>query len=98
MLVTLPPVNEVETSKWNTRGWAYQEGLLARRRLVFTESQVYFQCTAMHYHESLSVPLATFHIKDLSRFHDEFASIFPRYGIGKRAEKINNRISEYAHR
>lgn len=37
---------EVQSSVWNTRGWTYQEGLLARRRLVFTEKQCYFQCGA----------------------------------------------------
>ncbi|KAH7084222.1 heterokaryon incompatibility protein-domain-containing protein [Paraphoma chrysanthemicola] len=35
---------EIGQSKWSTRGWTYQEGLLARRRLIFTQSQVYFQC------------------------------------------------------
>lgn len=29
---------------WSTRGWTYQEGLLSRHRLVFTESQAVFQC------------------------------------------------------
>ncbi|TGO80847.1 hypothetical protein BPOR_1629g00010 [Botrytis porri] len=38
--------NEVEQSVWNTRGWTYQEALLSRRRLVFTETQCYFQCDA----------------------------------------------------
>ncbi|KAK0726895.1 heterokaryon incompatibility protein-domain-containing protein [Lasiosphaeria miniovina] len=35
----------IQQSRWNTRGWTYQESLLSRRRLVFTDSQVYFQCT-----------------------------------------------------
>ncbi|EIW87336.1 HET-domain-containing protein, partial [Coniophora puteana RWD-64-598 SS2] len=29
---------------WNTRGWTYQEMMLATRRLVFTPDQVFFQC------------------------------------------------------
>lgn len=36
--------SEVEGSVWNTRGWTYQEAVLSRRRLVFTEKQCYFQC------------------------------------------------------
>ncbi|KAF2445179.1 HET-domain-containing protein, partial [Karstenula rhodostoma CBS 690.94] len=39
--------SNIRRSMWNTRGWTYQEGLLSRRRLVFTESGVYFQCLDM---------------------------------------------------
>lgn len=31
-------------AKWNKRGWTFQEGLLARRALVFTDHQVYWNC------------------------------------------------------
>ncbi|KAF2648809.1 HET-domain-containing protein, partial [Lophiostoma macrostomum CBS 122681] len=34
----------VERSEWNERAWTYQEALLSRRRLVFTENGLYFQC------------------------------------------------------
>ncbi|KAF2140434.1 uncharacterized protein K452DRAFT_204313, partial [Aplosporella prunicola CBS 121167] len=34
----------VEGSKWYSRGWTFQEGLLSCRRLVFTDHQVYFHC------------------------------------------------------
>ncbi|KAF1349225.1 HET-domain-containing protein, partial [Lizonia empirigonia] len=37
-------VREIRKSLWYTRGWTYQEMLLSRRCLVFTPSQVYFQC------------------------------------------------------
>ncbi|KAL6856441.1 heterokaryon incompatibility domain-containing protein [Trichoderma novae-zelandiae] len=53
----LRPDLEIASSKWASRAWTYQEGLLSRRRLVFTPSQVYFQCQAMHCHESLALPL-----------------------------------------
>ncbi|TEY70193.1 hypothetical protein BOTCAL_0110g00120 [Botryotinia calthae] len=36
--------HEIDNSVWNTRGWTYQEASLSRRRLVFTETQCYFQC------------------------------------------------------
>jgi hypothetical protein len=35
-----------------TRGWTYQEGLLSRRRIFFTEEQVYFECHGRHCFES----------------------------------------------
>lgn len=45
LFATLPdPKLLVDTSAWSTRGWTFQEGLLARRRLVFTDQQVYFEC------------------------------------------------------
>lgn len=45
LFATLPdPKLLVDVSKWSSRGWTFQEGLLARRRLVFTDQQVYFQC------------------------------------------------------
>ncbi|KAG0619732.1 hypothetical protein M758_4G160500 [Ceratodon purpureus] len=31
-------------SKWNTRGWTFQELVLSRRGLVFTKEQVFFRC------------------------------------------------------
>ncbi|KAK3946910.1 heterokaryon incompatibility protein-domain-containing protein [Pseudoneurospora amorphoporcata] len=35
---------EVGNSVWASRGWTYQEALLSRRRLVFTDRNVFFQC------------------------------------------------------
>jgi len=34
----------ISKSTYNTRAWTYQERLLSRRCLFFTEEQVYFQC------------------------------------------------------
>ncbi|KAF3764884.1 HET-domain-containing protein, partial [Cryphonectria parasitica EP155] len=33
-----------EYQKWSTRGWTFQEALLSRRCLVFTENWIFFQC------------------------------------------------------
>ncbi|KAK3490301.1 heterokaryon incompatibility protein-domain-containing protein [Neurospora hispaniola] len=82
------------TSKWNTRGWTYQEALLSRRRLVFTDGMTYFQCYEMHGDEVLSLPLSgrysSFGGKDqdgqsddfdhisFERGQNDFGCIFPR--------------------
>lgn len=34
----------LDNSKWNTRGWTYQECLMPRRCLIFTREQTYWQC------------------------------------------------------
>ena len=36
----------IERSKWNTRGWTFQERLLSKRCLIFAEGRVFFQCRA----------------------------------------------------
>jgi len=46
--------DELQDSKWNTRGWTYQEGMLAQRRLVFAQSKVVFQCQTLCRFEDLS--------------------------------------------
>jgi len=38
---------ELEDSKWNTRGWTYQEGMLSQRRLIVTPSKAVFACQMM---------------------------------------------------
>lgn len=35
-------MDAVNASRWNTRGWTYQERLLSRRLLVFTSSQAFY--------------------------------------------------------
>jgi Heterokaryon incompatibility protein (HET) len=48
LVSTLPHISSVlNSSVWATRGWTYQEAVLSRRCLFFTELQVYFVCAAM---------------------------------------------------
>lgn len=46
--IMAPSFSELEASSsliWNTRGWTFQEKILAKRILLFTEHQVYFRCS-----------------------------------------------------
>ena len=70
------PHTSIQASKWSTRGWTYQEAVLSRRRLVFTEDQVYFECNAMNCYESVQSKLDLIHCKDKSKFRQ-----FMRTGI-----------------
>ncbi|CAM1503276.1 Fc.00g080520.m01.CDS01 [Cosmosporella sp. VM-42] len=60
----------VKNSTWYSRGWTYQEGLLARRRLIFTEQQMYWECEGMCCPESLVLPLEFYHDMEEQRMCD----------------------------
>jgi len=51
------PRDLIMTSAWATRGWTYQEALLAQRRLVFTEEQVYYECWTMNRREAVDLQI-----------------------------------------
>ena len=44
LMVSRPPEIGIRASKWNTRAWTFQERILSKRCLIFTEGRVYFQC------------------------------------------------------
>ncbi|KAI8268727.1 hypothetical protein K4K58_004428 [Colletotrichum sp. SAR11_239] len=44
LMVTRPPEIYIRSSEWNERAWTFQERLLSRRCLIFTNGRVYFQC------------------------------------------------------
>jgi hypothetical protein len=51
----IPPAGAIiRNSKWASRGWTLQEGHLSKVRLVFTPSQVFFQCRTRHSCESMA--------------------------------------------
>ncbi|KAI1378581.1 heterokaryon incompatibility protein-domain-containing protein [Hypoxylon crocopeplum] len=47
---------KIRDTTWWTRGWTFQEGLLARRKLIFTEQEVYFQCRSTYSFEAFQFP------------------------------------------
>lgn len=73
----------IQSSRWSTRGWTFQESALSRRNLAFTDEQVYFECNAMNCHESLSSDLDTLHMEDKSHFMDILHA-----GLFGRTEKL----------
>ena len=52
------PSIAIKRSKYFTRAWTYQEGLLSRRRLFFSRDQAYFECHSCSFQESLAEPEA----------------------------------------
>jgi hypothetical protein len=82
------PREDINMSVWHTRGWTYQEMLLSCRRLVYTESQVYFQCLEMPCLEGLSMEFT-------STDRPSWLRCFPNRGIGTTVEELYNRLQEY---
>ncbi|KAH8681997.1 hypothetical protein BX600DRAFT_429895 [Xylariales sp. PMI_506] len=61
------PRESIKSSRLYTRGWTYQEEFLSRRRLIFTEEQVYFECNNMSCSESTHYNLDSIHSTNKSK-------------------------------
>jgi hypothetical protein len=97
------PNEQIAKSRWASRGWTLQEGLLARRRLIFTNTQVYFQCNKTHCIETVSGMLNS--DQDLDAHGGPFTDlrdfrlriqVFPNSSVGSSsftAEKVCNEFS-----
>lgn len=100
------PANEViSRSRLAARAWTFQEGYLAKRRLVFTEEQVYYECAGMYSAESLDVPLAKMNGPDGQILDARFIKVQPDRkivvflgGVGHTALKIFGCIIDYSSR
>lgn len=64
------PSHAIRSSKWNSRAWTYQESQLSKRRIIFCDRQVYFECPAMHCYEAMQAPLHLLHSPLCSRFSE----------------------------
>lgn len=89
----------MKRTKWATRGWTYQEGLLSKRRLIFTDEQVLWECNSMHCRESLVLPLNVMHDKCRKRFKVDVApGTFSHKNPGNKPWKIMSYVAEYTQR
>jgi ankyrin repeat protein len=55
-LIPPDPAIQIKSSAWMTRGWTYQEGLLSRRRLFFSETEMSFECADLVAREAIRLP------------------------------------------
>jgi Heterokaryon incompatibility protein (HET) len=100
LVSSLPsPRFEVNQSRWATRAWTYQEGLLSRRRLIFTESQALFQCQGgYHPFESVQEPADVLHRPQLLEYQSNRLNHALPLTFGVSATDLQDRINEYAGR
>jgi hypothetical protein len=54
-LMTFPTENPFPSCSYSRRGWTFQERLLSRRTLMFTEGQVFWSCCCTDWTERLSL-------------------------------------------
>ncbi|KAF2867429.1 heterokaryon incompatibility protein-domain-containing protein, partial [Massariosphaeria phaeospora] len=103
------PEWDIKTSRWSTRAWTYQEGLLSRRRLIFTAQQMYFECQGVYCKEALDFPtdgLQELHLDSPKKghsLHEDFRrangmGVFPFRLIGANVWEIYARMTEYSGR
>jgi hypothetical protein len=96
---------EIDECKWSKRAWTFQEGLLSRRRLVFTSSQIYFQCQETHYWEMVPFPFSSQPVslemwasEGLEATLGPSMRVFPVIEPKSNASKVNTLITEYLRR
>lgn len=95
LLSTLPsPIHTIEGSRWHTRGWTFQEGMLSTKRLIFTERQVFFECNSMHCSEAVRTPLGLMH--GYSNRFDMFAYDMGAFTVKTPGSNPSNYMS-YVH-
>jgi hypothetical protein len=97
---TLPhPSYLLKDSKWATRGWTYQEGLLSRCRLIFTSHQFIYKCNNMHCEETVLKPLDAMHYLEKSRFKESIPSgAFGREPLGRDQYRFMHYVQEFCRR
>jgi hypothetical protein len=81
------PAVIIKQSVWMSRGWTYQEALCSRRRLVFTDKYVYYECAEASWSETC----------DLERSWSAW-NIFAKGRLGKKPWEVLTYISTYARR
>jgi hypothetical protein len=101
LISTLPSGQySVRKSKWQTRGWTFQEGILSTTRLFFTDNQVLFECNSMHCSEAYNLHLDSIHTEEAPKF-DTFAyrmGAIPAKTPGAVPSEFMAYISEYSKR
>lgn len=94
------PTAEIYGSVWNSRGWTHQETILSRRRIFFCKHQIYFECSGMRCHDTMSAPLHLLHTKENRMFSKwNRPSLFSGVRLSKNPlEAVFDHITIYTRR
>lgn len=88
----------VERSEWNERAWTYQEALLSRRRLVFADNGLYFQCGQACGIEKLSTTLFDFNTLHQPTTLDRISAYFPELNDSNSQAYYERCVMDYSLR
>lgn len=91
-MVMQNPSIDMKDSTWNTRGWTYQEMLLSRRRLIFTDYQSYFQCQK---HQTMEQLHKDFESTDSMKRMLGYKHLLPTQEEFFTVDEIYSRLEEY---
>jgi len=93
-----PFEESVSSSRWETRGWTFQEKILSNRLLIFTSDQVFFHCNIATWFEDTELENEDPSI-EIQRTHDSEVKYFakPRPGLSK-LEKYASLVHNYSLR
>lgn len=112
LVSSLPWISyDLQYTTWSSRGWTFQEGTLSRRRLIFTDKQVYFECQDQNACEAIHDPTA-FDVHTInntqSTSYESAGPTFSRHfevgAVGGHAsslglsENISRHVNMYVHR
>ncbi|KAF8857897.1 hypothetical protein BDZ45DRAFT_743903 [Acephala macrosclerotiorum] len=96
LVTALPPLDHIlETSRWNTRAWTFQESKLSRRLIVFSDGQVHFRCEGGEYCEDTRVESPRF---KQTEYENPFQSMSLLHGApqGRGFEIFQDLVSQYS--
>lgn len=87
----------VQSSKWATRGWTFQECYLSKRRIFFTEDRVLYLCNKEFVPEPLEnqVPAAE---RGGTEIFEAFVPSNPAHHQWNHRKRLNGHIEEYTRR
>lgn len=112
LAVPLPCLEDLLTrTRWDTRGWTFQETMLSRRLLYFTDAQAYFQCSCGiccedsvgEYHDPAAYVAITTNLwnpknlynADPDRNYGELSIVHSRYSLESEALGAYNTFVSY---
>lgn len=85
----------IRTSLWHTRGWTYQEAVLSPRKLVFTESHIYFQCNEAYYSKGIYHDIGRLSGAISRQSRSQHPRFFPLLQFDSNSNALYNRLEEY---
>ena len=61
LAVAMPTLTQqITESRWASRAWTYQEGIMCQRYLIFTSQQIYWECRQAAFCEAIEEPIKDF--------------------------------------